>query len=885
MSTTQDVANAEPQAVHLTDYRPPTFTATHVSMLFDLHEGHAHVVTTTRYERHPAGDGGDELVLLGEDFELVAVKLDDRTLAASEFKTNDSSLTLAPGSDAFTLEITTRLEPQNNKALAGLYRSGSTFCTQMEAEGFRRVTYFLDRPDVLAVYDVRIEADKTSYPVLLSNGNPGATGDLKNGRHFAEWQDPHPKPCYLFALVGGRLGLVEDTFKTMSGRTVPLKIWCDPGNESRCAHAMDSLKRSMAWDEQVFGLEYDLDIFQIVAVHDFNMGAMENKGLNIFNASVVLANTETATDGDFQRIEGVVAHEYFHNWTGNRVTCRDWFQLSLKEGLTVFRDQEFSSDTNSRPVQRISDVRRLRDAQFPEDAGPLAHPIRPESFIKIDNFYTSTVYEKGAEVIRMMHTLLGSEGFRRGMDLYFERHDGQAVTCDDFVAAMEDSNSTDLTTFRRWYRQAGTPTVTTRGTWEAGAGTYTLSVEQNVPATPGQPDKEPAHIPLSIALLARDGSELPMHVEGVFDGQTSGVLNITEAAQSFTFTELASEPVPSLFRGFSAPVRVVDDIDDEARLFLATHDTDAFNRWEAAQTLAATCLLRAVNERAATGAFTVPQALVDMAAALLADESLDPALLAEALVLPGESDLGDRMTVVDVEGIHEVRRAAKHAIAGACEAALVARYEKHKAATNGEIDATAFGHRALQNVCLSYLASLGGEAHVERVYAQFTEARTMTEQFAALAILTNLETPRRIEALAAFRDRFGHDALVLNKWFSVQASASRDGAFEEVVALTEDASFDISNPNRARSVYGALARTPTLFHRADGKGYRLIADAVLAIDKLNPVFAGRVAGVFSQWRRYDDARQALIRTELERILAVDDLSANSFEIIDKTLRG
>lgn len=884
MTTSSDVASSEPQVVRLADYQPPAFTAEKVSMTFDLHDTHAHVVTTTTYARNPAGDGGATLRLDGESFELVAVKLDGRVLTPADYTVDEHSLTLEPGADAFTLEITTRLEPQNNKALEGLYRSGSTFCTQMEAEGFRRVTYFLDRPDVLATYDVRIEADATAFPVLLSNGNPGATGTLDGGRHFAEWHDPHPKPCYLFALVAGRLGLVEDTFTTRSGRVVPLKIWCDPGNEGRCRHAMESLKRAMVWDEEVFGLEYDLDVFQIVAVHDFNMGAMENKGLNIFNASVVLANTETATDADFQRIEGVVAHEYFHNWTGNRVTCRDWFQLSLKEGLTVFRDQEFSSDTNSRPVQRIADVRRLRDAQFPEDAGPLAHPIRPESFIKIDNFYTATVYEKGAEVIRMMHTLLGPEGFRRGIDLYFERHDGQAVTCDDFVAAMEDGNDTKLDVFRRWYRQAGTPTVTTRGAWDAASGTYTLTLSQSTAPTPGQSDKDALHIPVAIALLARDGGELPMHVDGVFAGETSGVLDLTEAEQTFTFTGLPSEPVPSLFRGFSAPVRVVDDLDDDARLFLATHDTDPFNRWEAAQTLAATCLLRAVDERAATGSFTVAPALVEMARALLADEVLDPALLAEALALPGESDLGDRMTTVDVEGIHEVRRAARRAIAEACAPALVARFERHRDASSGEIDATAFGHRALQNVCLAYLSALGDE-HVERVFAQFTEARTMTEQFAALSILTNLETPRRTEALGAFRERFGQDALVLNKWFAVQASSTRDGAFDDVVALLDDEAFDITNPNRARSVYGAMARTPTLFHRADGKGYRLLADAVLAIDALNPVFAGRVAGAFSQWRRYDDARQALVKTELERILATADISPNTFEIIDKTLRG
>ena len=659
-----------PKAIHLKDYTPPPYLIDTVDLAFDLGEEVTQVRSRLELRANPsrAGDQGTAaLVLDGQDMRLVSIAIDGRPLEAAEYAVGPESLTIFNPPPSFTLEVVTELKPQENTSLEGLYRTSGNFCTQCEAEGFRKITYFLDRPDVMARYRTTITADALKYPVLLSNGNLVAASKMDHdGRHTVTWEDPFAKPCYLFALVAGVLVHVEDTYVTRSGRTVTLRIYVEPGNQDKCDHAMRSLKKSMAWDEEVYGLEYDLDIFMIVAVGDFNMGAMENKGLNVFNTKYILARPESATDTDFLGVEAVVAHEYFHNWTGNRVTCRDWFQLSLKEGLTVFRDQEFSSDMNSRPVKRIADVQRLRAAQFPEDSGPMAHPVRPDSYIEINNFYTTTVYEKGAEVVRMIHTLLGPQGFRKGIDLYFERHDGQAVTCDDFVAAMEDATGKDLGQFRRWYSQAGTPELDVSGEYDGHGRTYRLTVRQSCPPSPGQPVKQPFHIPLALGLLDHQGDDIPLRLAGEeAPAGNSRVLDVTEAEQVFEFVDVPTPPVPSLLRGFSAPVKLRMPYTDDDLTFLMAHDSDAFNRWEAGQTLGTRLLLDLVTDRAERRALELSAGFLNALGKILNDPALDHAFAAQALTLPSEGYLGQQMPVIDVDGIHEVRNFARKAIADA----------------------------------------------------------------------------------------------------------------------------------------------------------------------------------------------------------------------------
>ncbi len=870
----------EPETIYLKDYTAPAFRIESVDLHFDLDP----IRTRVRAEMKVVAqdDSGRPFFLDGDKLPLLDVALDGNPLAEDAYTHDASGLTLHSPPPAFTLATETEIAPIENTALEGLYVSSNMFCTQCEAEGFRRITFSQDRPDVLATYRVTMEADKTAYPVLLSNGNLIEQSDLDGGRHRAVWHDPFPKPTYLFALVAGDLGAFKDSFTTVSGRDVALAIWTEHGNEPRCAYAMDSLKRAMRWDEERFGLEYDLDIFNIVAVGDFNMGAMENKSLNIFNSKLILASAETATDADYAFIEAVVAHEYFHNWTGNRVTCRDWFQLSLKEGLTVFRDQEFSSDMRSRAVKRIEDVRALRAAQFPEDAGPLAHPIRPASYIEINNFYTATVYEKGAEVIRMIERIVGRDGFRKGMDLYFERHDGEAATCDDFVAAMADANDADLSQFKLWYSQAGTPDVTTEGAWDEASGTFTLKVTQTTPPTPGQTIKRPLLVPLEVGLVGADGTAL----ETTLDGKTaiSHVLHLTAPEQAFVFSGVSQTPVASVNRGFTAPIRLKTDGGNTADGFLMAHDGDAFNRWESGQQYGTRLLLKGIDDLQAGRDMEIDGGFIEAIAQILADGSLDPAFAAQAVLLPGEAYLADQMDVIDVEAIHNARETLRHAIASELLGPLEATYRSCLSNAPYSPDAAEAGRRALKNVALSYLAHGTGDKGIEITAAQYRNADNMTDRMAALGLLADLETSERQKALDDFYDRFKDDPLVVDKWFSVQARSARPDTMARVRDLMERPDFTLRNPNRARALVGAFAAgNPLHFHAADGTGYAFLADRILEIDPINPQVAARLIDPLGRWRRFDQNRQAKMRSELERILSAGELSRDIFEKASKSL--
>ncbi len=875
-----------PKTTYLKDYAPPAYRIPTIALRFELGEDFTIVHSQLRIVRAEATPAGTPLALDGQHLELIALELDGIPLDADRYRVEADRLTLLDPPAQFDLAVTTRIRPQDNAALQGLYQSSGNFCTQCEAEGFRQITYFLDRPDVMAVFTTTLVADKARYPVLLSNGNPVASGEMEDGRHWATWHDPFPKPSYLFAVVAGHLQHIEDHFTTRSGRKVTLRIYVEPDNVDQCDHAMYSLKQAMAWDEKRFGLEYDLDLYQIVAVGDFNMGAMENKGLNVFNTKYVLAKPETATDADYQGILGVIGHEYFHNWTGNRVTCRDWFQLSLKEGLTVFRDQEFSSDLGSRGVKRIEDVRMLRGSQFPQDAGPIAHPVRPDSYIEINNFYTVTVYNKGAEVIRMMQTLLGRDGFRRGMDLYFQRHDGQAVTCDDFVAAMADANGADLGQFKRWYHQAGTPELTVSDHYDPAARRYTLTIRQSCPPTPGQPHKEPFHIPLALGLLDAEGCDLPLRLDGENEpGETTRVLELREAGHTFHFVDVPARPVPSLLRGFSAPVRINSAESDADLRFRLAHDRDDFNRWDAGQTLAIRAILALVEERRQGRAWTLPESFGAAFGRALASGA-DPALLAQVLTLPGEGYLAEQMDVVDVDGIHAARRFLQRTLAERLREPLLATYQAlHGRAREGyRIDAAAIGQRALKNVCLEYLMQLDDVELRTLCLEQFHTAGNMTDQLGALATLANDDSPARAEALAAFYARWRHEALVVDKWLSLQATSHLPGTLAVVRGLMAHEAFNLRNPNKARALIGAFSQAnPWHFHAADGSGYTFLAERILDLNAFNPQIAARLMTAFTRWRKYDPARQQGMREQLERILAAPELSPDVYEIAAKSL--
>ncbi|EMB2733361.1 TPA: aminopeptidase N [Serratia marcescens] len=867
----------QPQAKYRQDYRAPDYTTTDIDLDFSLDAETTRVTAVSKIKRQ--GTVGAPLVLDGEDLTLVSIQVDGQPWSA--YRQQDNQLIIDELPAQFTLTIVNDIHPAKNTALEGLYLSGDALCTQCEAEGFHHITYYQDRPDVLARFTTRIVADKARYPFLLSNGNRIGQGELADGRHWVQWQDPFPKPCYLFALVAGDFDVLRDSFTTRSGRKVALELFVDRGNLDRADWAMTSLKNSMKWDETRFGLEYDLDIYMIVAVDFFNMGAMENKGLNIFNSKYVLAKAETATDKDYLNIEAVIGHEYFHNWTGNRVTCRDWFQLSLKEGLTVFRDQEFSSDLGSRSVNRIDNVRVMRGAQFAEDASPMAHAIRPDKVIEMNNFYTLTVYEKGSEVIRMMHTLLGEANFQKGMQLYFERHDGSAATCDDFVQAMEDASNVDLSRFRRWYSQSGTPLLTVRDEYDAETQQYRLHVSQKTAPTADQPEKLPLHIPLDIELYDSEGNVIPLQKGGL---PVNNVLNVTEAEQTFVFDGVAHKPVPSLLREFSAPVKLDYPYSDQQLTFLMQHARNEFARWDAAQSLLATYIKLNVARHQQKQPLSLPLHVADAFRAVLLDEKLDPALAAQILTLPSENEIAELFATIDPEAIAAVHEAIVRCLARELADEWLAVYHANK--TDGyRVEHGEIAKRALRNVCLGYLAF--GEDVVladQLVSEQYRQADNMTDSLAALSAAVAAQLPCRDALLAAFDERWHQDGLVMDKWFVLQGSSPSADVLSKVRALLQHRSFSLSNPNRTRSLIGGFASgNPAAFHAADGSGYQFLAEILSDLNQRNPQIAARLIEPLIRLKRYDAGRQALMRKALEQLKGLENLSGDLYEKISKAL--
>lgn len=876
----------QPRTIYLADYRPPDFMIDQVGLNFELNETATRVSSVMSFRRNVHA-AGRPLVLNGRELTLVSVKLDGYFLDPADYEVTTESLTIPSLPDKFSLEVVTEINPQENTSLGGLYTSGGNFCTQCEAEEFRKITYFLDRPDAMARYTTTIHADKSKYPVLLSNGNLVDQGEGEDGRHWVKWEDPFPKPSYLFALVAGDLACIKDTFTTISGRVVDLHIYVQHHNADKCDHAMHSLKNAMAWDEQTYGREYDLDLYMIVAVDDFNMGAMENKGLNIFNSRYVLARSDTATDQDYQGIEGVIGHEYFHNWSGNRVTCRDWFQLSLKEGFTVYRDEEFSADMGSRGVKRIEDVNILRTHQFREDAGPMAHPVRPDSYVEINNFYTVTVYNKGAEVVRMLAHLVGPEGFRKGADLYFERHDGQAVTTDDFVAAIEDANDINLTQFKRWYSQAGTPIVSVQQEYDYANKRFRLRVRQRCLPTPGQEEKLPFQIPLAVGLLDEKGNDLPLKLSGQMNQQSDDytvVLDVRDSEQVLEFENIPCKPVPSLLRGFSAPVRLESDLSDDQYYFLMGHDSDSFNRWEAGQQMAVKIIIAQISLYQLGQQLMVDDAFIAAIEKTLSDKNLDKAMIAAAISLPSEAYLGEFMTDIDPEAIHMVRRFVRRSIAKRLKSTLLSQYNANHDTGEYKIDAESIGRRALKNVCLSYLMELNTDDIRALCVNQFESAHNMTDVIAALACLVNVDGPEKESALSAFYEKWQDESLVLDKWFNLQATSRLPDTLSKVKALTGHPAFTIKNPNKVRALIGAfcganLAR----FHDESGEGYQFLADHVIKLDRINPQVAARMSNAFTQWRKYEKGRQRKMKNQIERILSQEGLSRDVYEVMSKSL--
>ncbi|WP_445681771.1 aminopeptidase N [Radicibacter daui] len=872
------MTHAAPQPIFRHDYKAPDYLVEHIGLVFRLDAEATRVTARLTVRRNGTHDR--PMLLNGEKLVLDAVRVDGEALAEDQdYSVTDRFLSIARPPAAFVLETEVTINPSANTELEGLYVSGGNFCTQCEPEGFRKITYFVDRPDIMARYTVRMEADKARVPLLLSNGNRIDQGELADGRHFAVWEDPFPKPSYLFALVAGDLAGVHDSYTTGSGRKVDLSIWVQHGNESKCAHAMKSLQQAMKWDEEVYGLEYDLDLFNIVAVDDFNFGAMENKSLNIFNSKYVLADQQTATDTDYSNIAGIVAHEYFHNWSGNRVTCRDWFQLSLKEGLTVFRDQEFSADHGERAVERIGDVRRLRAAQFPEDSGPLAHPVRPDSYIEINNFYTSTVYEKGAEVVRMYRTLLGARGYRKGTDLYFQRHDGNAVTCDDFRAAMADANGADFGQFERWYDTAGTPVVKAQGQWDAEAGTYALTLTQEGDVA--------RHMPVAVGLIGADGRDLRLRLTGEsIDGadSTTRVLELKQKEETFIFTSVNTRPVPSLLRGFSAPVKLEMEESDADLAFRLAHDSDGFNRWEAGQKLATRLLLARLKAAEAGSNGPSAEPLIDALSAVLDSGIREPAFAALALTLPGEGYIAEQLATSDPEQIHAVREALRREIADTLWDKLQATY----AATQGHEPFAATpaqaGRRALRNAVLAYIAAAGRREALNMLLAQYQDSDNMTERLAALTLLADETAPEAEAALEDFHTRWRMNPLVMGKWFAIQAASSREDTLARVLKLTQHPAFDARNPNKVYALIGGFAfSNPARFNKADGSGYRFLAEQALAIDKLNPSVGAHLLESLSRWRRLEPGRASLMQEELRRVVATAGISSDLYEIASKSL--
>jgi aminopeptidase N len=880
--------DSNPQTIYLKDYTVPEYLIHSVALNFTLDDENTLVSSRLILSRNPASrSSSTSLTLLGEGLKLTRVNLDDgNDLSKDQYLQTPDALIIhnVPQQQRFALTIENTVNPKANTALEGLYLSNGMLCTQCEAEGFRKITYFLDRPDVMTLFTTTLVGDKDRYPVLLSNGNKVAQGELPDNRHWVTWEDPFNKPCYLFALVAGQLECIADRFTTQSGRNIDLQIFVEKHDLDKCDHAMESLKNAMRWDEQVYGREYDLDLYMIVAVGHFNMGAMENKGLNVFNTKFVLARPDTATDSDYEHIEGVIGHEYFHNWTGNRITCRDWFQLSLKEGFTVFRDQEFTGDRTSKAVKRIEDVNMLRTRQFAEDSGPLAHPIRPDAYIEINNFYTLTVYEKGAEVVRMIHTLLGPEGFRKGSDLYFERHDGQAVTCDDFVSAMEDANGIDLSQFRRWYSQAGTPVLSVQQQHDPSTQTLTLTITQNCPPTPGQPVKEPLHIPVTMGLLNKDGSIASCRLQDSDRASDEVILQLTQPEQAFIFEGLAEQPVVSLLRGFSAPVKLAMERSLDELAFLLSYDSDTFNRWEAGQQLAGQIITGLIADQQNSREMSVNPIMVTAFKQVLEQYWDDLSYFSLLLSLPSETYLAEQMQVVDVDAIHAAREFVKLTLAEQLQPQFQALYRNNHRDESGKFDAGAIGRRRIKNTCLSYLSKLENRDIHQLSQQQFNIAKNMTDQLAALSVIVDNPHPAKQQCLDSFYHQWRAEALVVDKWFALQASSSMPDTFATVQTLMQHPAFDLKNPNRVRSLIGAFSQSnPLHFHAANGQGYQFLADQIIALNSLNPQVASRMLGALTAWRRYDEGRQALMKAQLERIMSTEAISKDVYEVASKSL--
>lgn len=877
----------DPAVIRLADYRPPDFHIVTAKLHFELEEECA--VVTAQYKVVRCEEGsGRPLELDGDSLLLISIRVDGHPLAKEAYCVTERGLTLFEPPDAFLLEIKNSITPHENTKLMGLYRSSGHFCTQCEAEGFRRITYFTDRPDVLTVFTVTLVADRRHYPILLSNGNLAQSGRLDRGRHFATWHDPFPKPSYLFALVAGDLAAISNTFTTMSGRPVQVTLYAEYHNIDQCDHALAAIHKAMAWDERVFGREYDLDRYMVVAIDDFNMGAMENKGLNIFNSRYLLARADTSTDSDFQGVESVIAHEYFHNWSGNRVTCRDWFQLALKEGFTVYRDQEFTADTTSRGVKRINDVDRLRNHQFKEDAGPTAHAVQPDSYLEINNFYTATVYEKGAEVVRMLAQILGPDRFRKATDHYFSRYDGQAVTIDHFLETMATIGELDLTQFRLWYTQSGTPEVTMKRSWDPESGRFTLGLGQTAPPTPGQPKKNPFHIPLTFALLGTKGAPVELHpVEGrielVKEGEgaaKSGVIHLCKREEEFVFSGLKEEPLPSLLRGFSSPIKLHDDFEAPELASLMASDSDPFNRWEAGQKLGLNAMALAISNPGCN--FGGP--LVDAMDSLLKDPVDDPAFVAQLLTLPTEVLLAESQPVVDPEAVHRARQQLKTDLAKRLFPQLYSLYQQLSGAPPTAIDPLSVGKRRLRNLCLDYLCAEDNGEGLALAVSQFEGAGNMTDRIAAMSTLVSSNSSQRQRVLDQFRKDWADQPLVLDKWLSIQALSSREDTADQVTLLMQDPHFTLKNPNRVRALVGTFSMGNHLrFHASSGQGYRFLGEQVRRLDPINPQVAARLATGFSRWRRYNNGRQEMMRGELEQIVNIQGLSRDLNEIVSLIL--
>ena len=866
----------QPQAKYRHDYRAPDYLISDIDLTFDLDAVKTVVTAESSVSRH--GATAEPLRLNGEDLTLVSLHVDGQPW--SDYQIAENALVINNLPDRFTLRIINEISPATNTALEGLYQSGEALCTQCEAEGFRHITWYLDRPDVLARFTTKIIADKSKYPFLLSNGNRVGEGELENGRHWVQWQDPFPKPCYLFALVAGDFDVLRDTYTTRSGREVALELFVDRGNLDRAPWAMTSLQNSMKWDEERFGLEYDLDIYMIVAVDFFNMGAMENKGLNVFNSKYVLARTDTATDKDYLDIERVIGHEYFHNWTGNRVTCRDWFQLSLKEGLTVFRDQEFSSDLGSRAVNRISNVRTMRGLQFAEDASPMAHPIRPDKVIEMNNFYTLTVYEKGSEIIRMIHTLLGEVNFQKGMQLYFERHDGSAATCDDFVQAMEDASNVDLSHFRRWYSQSGTPIVSVRDDYNPETEQYTLTISQRTPPTPDQEEKLPLHIPFDIELYDNEGQVIPLQKEG---HPVHNVLNVTQEEQTFVFDNVYFQPVPSLLREFSAPVKLEYKWSDQQLTFLMRHARNDFSRWDAAQSLLTTYIKLNVARQQQGQPLSLPLHVADAFRAILLDADIDPALAAEILTLPSPGEMAELFDIIDPVAIVAVREALTRTLATELSDEFLAVYNAHKLDAY-RVEHADIGKRSLRNTCLRYLAFADAKLGDALVTQQYHTADNMTDALAALSAAVAAQLPCRDALMQEYDDKWHQDGLVMDKWFILQATSPASNVLETVRGLLNHRSFTLSNPNRVRSLIGAFAGSnPAAFHAEDGSGYRFMVEMLTELNSRNPQVASRLIEPLIRLKRYDEGRQTQMRAALEQLKGLENLSGDLYEKIAKAL--